>query len=132
MRSLFDLPKDRNGRLSRKDLGLLAGLSLLAVPTAADAFNPTLPPADAQVSGGCCDMDQDHTFRGYGIETWDEAPTISELDCPQQNEACLLSEADQISRIYRLQQALIGRAALERAQHFAKGSLFLAGAFSSQ
>ena len=131
MRSLFHSPKDRNRGLARTDLGLLAGLCLLAIPTAAGAFNPTVPPPDAQANEGCCDMDQDHTFRGYGIETWDEAPTISELDCPDQDEACLLNEADQISRIYRLQESLVRRAALERAQHFGKGQ-FLAGAFSFQ
>jgi hypothetical protein len=131
MRSLFHRPKDGHRSLSRTDLGLLAGLSLLAAPTAAGAFNPTLPQADAQASEGCCSMDEDNTFRGYSIEIWDEAPTVSELDCPDQDNACLLDEADQISRIYHLQEALVRRAALERAQHFGKGP-FLAGAFSLQ
>jgi hypothetical protein len=127
MSSLLRGPKSP----SRTNLGLLVGIGLLAAPTAADAFNPTLPQVDAQASEGCCGMDQDHTFRGYGIEVWDEAPTVSELDCPDQDDACLLNEADQISRIYRLQAALVGRAARERAQHFAKGP-FIAEAFSFQ
>jgi hypothetical protein len=131
MSPLRPRPENRNRGLPGTTLGLLAGITLLAVPTAANAFNPTLPPADAQASEGCCSMDQDYTFRGYGIEVWDEAPTVSELDCPYQDDACLLNEADQISRIYRLQAALVQRAALERAQHFGKGP-FLAEALSFQ
>ena len=131
MSSPLRRPKDRNRSPSRTILGLLAGVTLLAGPTAADAFNLTLPQVDAQASEGCCGIDQDDTFRGYTIEVWDEAPTVSELDCPHQDDACLLKEADQISRIYRLQQALVRRAALERAQHFGNGP-FVAEAFSFQ
>jgi hypothetical protein len=123
MRSPVRLPKDGIRGRSRTNLGLLVGISFLAAPTAADAFNPTLPQIDAQASEGCCGMDQDHTFRGYTIEVWDEAPTVSELDCPDQDDPCLLNEADQISRIYHLQAALVRQAALERAQHFGKGPL---------
>jgi len=129
MRSLLRRSTDRNRILSRTNLGLLVGISFLAAPTAANAFNPTLPQSDAQASEDCCGMDQDHTFRGYTIEVWDEAPTVSELDCPDQDDACLLNEADQISRIYHLQEALVRRAALERAQHFGRGPL-IAEAFS--
>jgi hypothetical protein len=103
--------------------GLLIGVVLLTTPTAAYAFNPTLPMADAPVSDGCCgpDTDEDYTFRGYTAEVWDEAPTVSELNCPNQDEACLLNEADQISRLLHLQEALLSRAALWRAQHFENG-----------
>ena len=91
-----------------------------------------MPKADFPASEGCCGTeDQDYTFRGYTVELWDEAPTISELDCPNQDDACLLNEADQISRVYHLQEALVSRAALWRAQHFGKGP-FVAGAFSTQ
>jgi len=102
---------------------LLAGITLLMGPTAAEAFDPRLPIAAPQASEGCCGMDQDDTFRGYTVELWDEAPTVSELNCPDQDEACLLSEADRISRVYRLQQALVERAALERSRHFSKEPL---------
>jgi hypothetical protein len=97
----------------------LIGVVLLTTPTAANAFNPTLPTPDAPVSDGCCgtDTDEDYTFRGYTVELWDEAPTVSELNCPNQDEACLLNEADQISRVLHLQEALVSRAALWRAQH---------------
>jgi hypothetical protein len=66
-------------------VGLLIGVVLLTTPTAAHAFNPTLPTADAPVSEGCCgpDTDEDYTFRGYTAEVWDEAPTVSELNLPQ-------------------------------------------------
>ena len=74
-------------------------------------------------------MDQDDTFRGYTVELWDEAPTVSELNCPDQDEACLLSEADRISRVYRLQQVLVERAALERSRHFSKEPPLGAGLF---
>ncbi len=113
------------------DLGLLVGIGFLAVPTATGAFSPTLPQQDAQESEVCCGMDRDRTFRGYTMELWDEAPTVSELDCPDQDSACLLREADQISRVYHLQEALVMRAALERAQHFANGP-FLAGPLSTR
>ena len=102
---------------------LLVGITLLIAPTAAEAFDPHLPIAAPQASEGCCGMDQDDTFRGYTVELWDEAPTVSELNCPDQDEACLLSEADRISRVYRLQQALVERAALERSRHFSKEPL---------
>ena len=122
-------PKDRDQSLSWTILGLSAGLALLACPTAANAFNPTLPQANAEASEDCCDTDDDHTFRGYTIELWDEAPTISPQDCPNQDDACLLREADQISRLYRLQAALVSRAAFERARHFGQGPL-VDGAFA--
>jgi hypothetical protein len=99
---------------------LLAGITL---STAAEAFDPRLPIAAPQASEGCCGMDQDDTFRGYTVELWDEAPTISELNCPDQDESCLLSEADRISRVYRLQQVLVQRAALERSRYFSKEPL---------
>ena len=91
-----------------KFLGLFLGLVLLMTPIAAKALDPIIPQADFPASEDCCgtDQDQDHTFRGYTAELWDEAPTVSELDCPNQDEACLLKEADQISRLLRLQQAL--------------------------
>ena len=107
---------------------LLVGITLLIAPTAAKGFDPRLLSAAPQADDGCCGMDQDDTFRGYTIELWDEAPTISELNCPNQDTACLLNEADQISRIYRLQQVLLQRAALERSQHFSKEPL-AAGSF---
>jgi hypothetical protein len=111
---------------------LMVGIALLTIPTAANALNPTFPMADAPPSEGCCGTeDQDYTFRGYTVELWDEALTVSELDCPNQDEACLLNEADQILRVYHLQEALVRRAALERAQHFGKGP-FIAEAFSVQ
>ena len=100
---------------------LLVGITLLIAPTAAEAFDPRLPIAAPQASEGCCGMDQDDTFRGYTVELWDEAPTVSELNCPNQDEACLLDEADQISRLLHLQEALLSRAALWRAQHFENG-----------
>ena len=102
---------------------LLAGITLLMGPTAAEAFDPRLPIAAPQASEGCCggDTDQDYTFRGYTAELWDEAPTVSELNCPNQDEACLLKEAEQISRLLRLQEALLSRAALWRAQHLENG-----------
>ena len=128
MRPPLSRTKDRNRSRSRTDLGLLLGIGFLAVPTAANAFNFTLPQEDAQASELCCGMDQDHAFGGYTMEVWDEARTVSELDCPDQYNVCLLREADQISRLYRLQEALVMRA-LERAQHFAKGP-FLARAES--
>ena len=113
----------------RTFLGLMMGIALSTIPTAADAFNPILPMADPPASEGCCGTeDQDYTFRGYTVELWDEAPTISELDCPNQDDACLLNQADQISRVYHLQAVLVSRAALWRAQHFDKGPL-VAGAF---
>ena len=104
---------------------LLVGITLLIAPTAAEAFDPHLPKAAPQASEGCCggDTDQDYTFRGYAAELWDEAPTVSELNCPNQDEACLLSEADRISRVYQLQQVLVERAALERSRHFSKEPL---------
>ncbi len=104
-------------------LALFMGTVLLTIPTAANAFNPTLAVPDSPVSEGCCgtDQDQDYTFRGYTVELWDEAPTVSALNCPNQDEACLLNEADQISRLLHLQQALLSRAAFWRAQHFEKG-----------
>src|ERR1700681_4239325 len=86
----------------------------------------------SSASEGCCGTeDQDYTFRGYTVELWDEAPTVSELNCPNQDDGCLLNEADQISRVYHLQEALVSRAAFWRAQHFGKGP-FIAGAFSTQ
>jgi hypothetical protein len=106
---------------------LLLGITLLIAPTVAEGFDPHFSNAAPQAEG-CCGMDQDDTFRGYTVELWDEAPTISELDCPDQDESCLLSEADQISRVYRLQQALVQRAALERSRHFSKEPL-AAGSF---
>jgi hypothetical protein len=118
-----------------KLLGLVIGVVLLMTSTmAANAFNPTLPKADAPVSEDCCgtDQDQDHTFRGYTAELWDEAPTVSDLNCPDQDEACLLNEADQIVRLPHLQQALVSRAALWRAQHFEKGPFVAGAAYSTQ
>ena len=102
---------------------LLVGITLLIAPTAAEAFDPHLPKAAPQASEGCCggDTDQDYTFPGYAAELWDEAPTVSELNCPNQDEACLLKEAEQISRLLRLQEALLSRAALWRAQHLENG-----------
>ena len=102
---------------------LLVSVTLLMAATAAEAFDPHLPKAAPQASEGCCggDMDQDYTFRGYTAELWDEAPTVSELNCPNQDEACLLKEAEQISRLLRLQEALLSRAALWRAQHLENG-----------
>ena len=116
----------------RSFFGLLVSMALFAAPTASNALDPTIPKADPPVSEGCCGTeDQDYTFRGYTIELWDEAPTISEPDCPNQDEACLLNEADRISRVYHLQEALVSRADFWRAQHFGKGP-FIAGAFSTQ
>ena len=88
----FRIPAGFDGTLGAI-LGLLIGIVLLTAPTAANAFNPTLPMANAPVSEGCCgaDTDQDYTFRGYTAELWDEAPTVSELNCPNQDEVCLLS-----------------------------------------
>ena len=102
---------------------LLVGITLFVAPTAAEAFDPHLPNAAPQASEGCCggDTDQDYTFRGYTAELWDEAPTVSELNCPNQDEACLLKETEQISRLLRLQEALLSRAALWRAQHLENG-----------
>jgi hypothetical protein len=93
-----------------------------------DLTNPTQ--LDAQTTDDCCGMDEDFSFRGYPVELWDEAPTVSELDCPNQDDACLLAEADQISRVYHLQEALSIRASLWRAQHFDK-SFVVAGAISA-
>ena len=107
----------------------VVGIALLTAATAADAFDPTLPKADPPASEGCCGMDQDYTFRGYTVELWDEAPTVSEIDCPNQDDACLLNEVDQISRLYHLQEALVSLAALWRAQHFGTGQFI---AFSTQ
>ena len=89
-----------------------------------DLTNP--PQQDAQVTEDCCGMDEDFGFRGYTVELWDEAPTVSELDCPDQEDGCLLAEADQISRVYRLQEALSVRASLWRAQHFDRGPVVAA------
>jgi hypothetical protein len=116
------IPASLNG-MSGKILGLLIGIVLLTTATAANALDPTIPKADPPVSEGCCgtDADQDYTFRGYTAELWDEAPTVSELNCPNQDEACLLNEADQIARLLHLQEALVSRAALWRAQHFENG-----------
>ena len=115
-----------------KFLGLFLSLVLLMTTTAANALDPVIPQADPPASEGCCGTeDQDYTFRGYTAELWDEAPTISELNCPNQDDACLLKEADQISRAYHLQEALVSRAALWRAQHFGKGP-FVAGTFAAQ
>jgi len=125
-------PKDRNRNNLPASFWLSLGMALVTAPTAANAFNPILPKADRPASDGCCDTeDQDYSFRGYPVELWDEAPTVSELNCPNQEDACLLNEADQISRLYHLQQVLVGRAALWRAQHFGNGP-FVAGAFSIQ
>jgi hypothetical protein len=85
---------------------------------AGDLANP--PHLDARTGEDCCGMDNDFSFRGYTVELWDEAPTVSERDCPDQDDACLLAEADQISRVYHLQEALNVRASLWRAQHFDK------------
>jgi hypothetical protein len=115
--------KPKNHGSSGTVLVLLAGLTLLATPPAANAFNFTVPPVDAPASEDCCDTDEGHTFRGYTAELWDEAPTISPLDCPDQDDACLLNEVDQISRLTRLQAALVSRAAFERARHFGEGPL---------
>jgi len=101
---------------------------LEAEDEAGDLINP--PQLDAQSSEDCCGMDEDFSFRGYTVELWDEAPTVSERDCPQQDDACLLAEADQISRVYHLQEALSVRASLWRAQHFDKGP-FVAGVLSA-
>jgi hypothetical protein len=127
------IPAGPDGKLGAI-LGLFIGTVLLMTPMAANAFNPTLPMADLPVSEDCCgtDQDQDHTFRGYTAELWDEVPTVSELDCPDQDEACLLNEADQISRLLHLQEALLNRAALWRAQHFEKGPFVAGAAFSTQ
>jgi hypothetical protein len=103
-------------------LALLVGIGLATPPTA-HAFDRIQPETDPQASEGCCGMDEDFTFRGYTVELWDEAPTISDLDCPDQDEPCLLNEADQISRMYRLQEVLVRRAALERFRHFGKEPL---------
>ena len=124
--------KERNGNPPRAILGLLVGMALLTIPTATNALDPTIPKADFPASEDCCGTeDQDYTFRGYTAELWDEAPTVSELDCPNQDEACLLKEADQISRVYQLQKALVNRVALWRAQYFGKGP-FVAGVFSTK
>jgi hypothetical protein len=121
--SLFCRSKHPNHNHSWMMPKLLAGIALVMAPTGAGGFDPAQPKGDPQSSEGCCGMDEDYTFRGYTVELWDEAPTISELDCPNQDESCLLKEADQISRVYRLQQALMLRAALERSQHFSKEPL---------
>jgi hypothetical protein len=110
---------------------LLVGIGLLMAPTVAEAFDPHLQNAAPQASEGCCGMDKDDTFRGYTVELWDEAPTISELNCPNQDEACLLKEAEQISRLLRLQEALLSRAALWRAQHLENGPVS-AGDFQTE
>jgi len=125
--------KDRKPSQPRAILRLLVSIlsiALLATSTAANALDATIPKADFPASEGCCSTeDQDYTFRGYTVELWDEAPTVSELNCPKQDDSCLLNEADQISRVYHLQEALVSRAAFWRAQHFGKGP-FIAGAFS--
>jgi hypothetical protein len=95
---------------------------------AGDLANP--PHLDARTGEDCCGMDNDFSFRGYTVELWDEAPTVSERDCPDQDDACLLAEADQISRVYHLQEALSVRASLWRAQHFDKGPV-VAGVLSA-
>ena len=102
-------------------LGLMAGTVLLTLP--ANAFNPNLPVPDAPASEGCCstDDDQAYTLRGYSAELWDETPTVSELNCPNQDDACLIGEVDQILRLYDLQKAMVSRAAFWRAQHFVNG-----------
>jgi hypothetical protein len=105
--------------------GLLVGVSLIMAPTLGAAFDPTLADLNPEPSEGCCDMDRDYTFRGYTAELWDEAPTISEVDCPDQDDACLLDEADRISRLYRLQKTLEMRAAFWHAEHFSKGPVLV-------
>jgi hypothetical protein len=112
---------NRSRTAPQKILGALVGIALLTAPMAANAFKPTLPKADAQASEGCCGMDQEYTFRDYTVEVWDEVPAFSELNCPDQDDACLLKETDQILRVYLLQEALVKRGALERARHFANG-----------
>lgn len=132
MTSLLRQSKERSRIPTRTILGLLVGMVVLVPPMAANALDATIPKADFPTSDGCCGAaDQDYTFRGYTVELWDEAPTVSELNCPNQDDACLLNEADQISRIYHLQVALISRAALWRAQHFGKAPL-VAEEFSTQ
>ena len=106
---LFCWSKDR--RPTWPAFGLLVGVSLIMAPTAGAAFNRTLAKLNAGPSEGCCETDQDYAFRGYTAELWDEAPTISELDCPDQDDACLLDEVDRISPLYRLQKTLVMRAA---------------------
>ena len=76
MSPLRHRPEARSRSLSPTILGLVAGLALLAAPTSADALSPIVPQAEAQANEGCCGMDEEHTFRGYTIELWDEAPTI--------------------------------------------------------
>ena len=104
-------------------LKLTVAILLLTAPVSANALSPSLPTADAPAGEGCCgtDQDQDYSFRGYTVELWDDAPTASELNCPNQDDACLIREADQILRLYHLQKALVIRAALWRAQHFVNG-----------
>lgn len=128
MTSLLRPSKQGNRSPTRTILGGVVGVVVLMAPMTTNAFNFTLPNADAQASEGCCGTeDQDYTFRGYTVELWDEAPTVSDLNCPNQDEACLLNEADQISRVYHLQEALVSRAALWRAQHFGKEPLIAGG-----
>ena len=62
--------------------GWLVGISMIMAPMAGAAFNPNFTKPNAELSEGCCGMDQDYAFRGYTAELWDEAPTVSELDCP--------------------------------------------------
>jgi hypothetical protein len=107
------------------NFALLVCIGLVTAPTTAIAFDPTQPKTDPQANEGCCDLDQDDTFRGYTIELWDEAPTVSDLDCPDQDEPCLVNEVDQISRVYRLQEALVRRAAIERYRHFGTDPLMV-------
>jgi hypothetical protein len=116
IKAALDRPRDRivgcslGRRCSqpRAILGLLVGIALLMATTAANALDATIPKADFPASEGCCGTeDQDYTFRGYTVELWDEAPTVSELNCPNQDDGCLLNEADQLSRVYHLQEALV-------------------------
>ena len=124
------LCRSKDRKPTRPVFGLLVGVSLIMAPTAGAAFNPTLTKLNAEPSEGCCEMDQDYTFRGYTAELWDEAPTISELDCPDQDDACLVDEVDRISRLYRLQKALVMRVALWRAEHFSKEPVLVVESFS--